>query len=95
MVMATTAYKANDMKGSYIATALACGFTSQLKSQWDNFLTMQQKLDILNHSYNMKQEDRTEVMVEDGHDVLVATISNYFIGSYAEYQASTKSILIN
>jgi len=35
------AYKAKDMKESHIATALACGFTGQLKSWWDNFLTMQ------------------------------------------------------
>ena len=43
----------------------------------------------------MKQEDRTESIVEDGHDVLVATISNHFIGNPAESQASAKSILIN
>ena len=31
-MMAVTAYKAKDMKGSHIATDLACGFTGQLKS---------------------------------------------------------------
>jgi len=69
------------MTGSHIATALACDFTGQLKSSWNNSLTMQQKFDILNHSYKMKQEDRTEVIVDDGHDVLVTTISNHFIDS--------------
>ena len=93
--MAATASKAKDMTASHIATALACGFTGQLESWWDDFLTMQQKLDILNHSYKMKQEDRTEVVVEDAHNVLVATISNHFISSSIEYQAATKSILIN
>jgi len=43
----------------------------------------------------MKQEDQSETIVEDGHDILVATISNHFIGSPVEYQASTKTILIN
>ena len=83
------------MTGSHIATALACDFTGQLKSSWNNSLTMQQKFDILNHSYKMKQEDRIEVIVEDGHDFLVATISNHFIGSPTKYQATAKSILIN
>jgi len=95
MVMAATAYKAKDMKGSHIATALACGFTGQLKRWWDYFLTMQQKLGILNHSYKTKQEDRTKVILEDGQDVLIATISNHFISRPAEYQASRKSILFN
>ena len=56
MVMPATAYKASDMTGSHIATTLACGFTGQLKSWWDYFLTMQQKLDILNHSYKIGHE---------------------------------------
>jgi len=71
MVMAATPYKSKDMKDSDIATATAYGFICQLKSWWDNFLIMQQKLDILNHSYKIKrEEDHTEVIIEDGHDVL-------------------------
>ena len=95
MVMVAAAYKFKDMKGSHIATAITYGFKGQLKSWWDNFLTIQQKPDILNHSHKVnKEEDTAEVVIEDGHDVLIATISNHFISNHTKYQAATKSILI-
>jgi len=57
---------------------------------------MQQKLDILNHSCKIKrEEDQAEVVIEDSHNVLVATISNHFIGTPTEYHPASKSILIS
>jgi len=59
-------------------------------------MTMQQKLDILNHSYSSrKEEDIIEVIIEDGYDVLIITISNTYVGNPTECQAIIKSILIN
>ena len=43
----------------------------------------------------MRQEDHSETVVEDGHDVLVAAISNHFIVSPVKYQASTRTIVFN
>jgi len=45
------------MKSSHIATTIAYGLTDQLKSWRDNFITMQQKFDILNRSYKIKKEE--------------------------------------
>jgi len=94
MVMAVAAYKGKDMSGSH-TTAVAYGFTGQLKSWWDNFITMQQKLEILSHSYKIKREnDMTKTIVKDGHDVLISTITHHFLDP-KQYQTATKSILIN
>jgi len=82
------------MTGIDIDTALAYDFTSHLKSWWDNFQTMQRKLDVLNHSYKIKrEEDRDEVIIEDGHDILIATISNHFIDSPIEYHCESRLVL--
>ena len=63
--MAAPAYKAKDMKGSH-APALANAFVDELKSWWDNVITMQEKLDIINHSYKIKKEENMTKVNKDG-----------------------------
>ena len=95
MVMALAAQKAKDMKGDHIATTISYGLTGQFKSWWDNFITMQQKLDILNHSYkSKKEEDMTDIIIEDGHDLLSFFLKIILLVALQSIMLLQKSILL-
>ena len=49
--MAIIAYKTKGLQGDQIATALAVGFSRQIKNWWENFFSPEARSEILNHGY--------------------------------------------
>ena len=94
MTMALSAYKAKKFTNSQAATASVIGFSGQLKSWWDNFLNNDARAKILNHTYKKLNDHGIEVDEQDGTEVLIHTITSYFLGNPKEEQASAKAILI-
>jgi len=95
MTIALSAYKAHKLINSQAATALVVGFSGQLKSWWDNFLTNDERSGILNHKYKKTNDRGVEIEEENGAEILIHTITLHFIGNPKEEQASSKTILIN
>ena len=93
MTMALLAYKAHKLTNSQAATALVVGFSGQLKSWWDNFLTDDERTKILNHKYKKTNDRGVEVKEENGAEML--TITLHFLGNPKKEQAASKTILIN
>ena len=52
--MAWMAYRLKHAKERHTASLLVSGFTKQLKNWWDNALTLQDKVVILEHTINFK-----------------------------------------
>jgi len=79
MTMALSAYKAHKLTNSQAATALVVGFSGQLKSWWDNFLTDEERMKIPNHKYKRLNDRGIEVEEENGAEMLIHTITLHFL----------------
>ena len=95
MTMALSAYKAKKIFNSQAATALVIGFSGQLKSWWDNMLTLEQRDAILSHKYTHRNSSGMDVEEEDAVESLIHTVTLHFVGNPKEEQAAAKIILIN
>ena len=61
--------------------------------QWDNYLTHDGRLSILNHAKN--ELDEHDEPIQDAFETLFHTMTLHFIGNPQEGQVDAKSILIN
>ncbi|KAK9697127.1 hypothetical protein RND81_08G016600 [Saponaria officinalis] len=95
MGMATAAYKKREANIQVIFGMLIAGFTGQLKNWWDNSLTLQDQLDIMNHKTIYEQNDGMLIEVNDCCDFLIITIGMYFVGNPQEELSFQKTILTN
>ena len=93
MGLAATAFKDNGYSNKNIAIIIVLGFSGQLKNWWDNYVTYDQRLAILNHATN-ELDERGE-RIQDAYETLVHTITLHFIGNRQEGQAVAKTVLIN
>ncbi|KAK9668727.1 hypothetical protein RND81_13G081900 [Saponaria officinalis] len=95
MGMATAAYKIQESREQVVFSMLIAGFTGQLKNWWDNSLTVDNQLEILNHKIVRYTEGDMEVEVNDCCDYLLIVIGMYFIGNPKEEFSSQKIVLTN
>jgi len=96
MTIAILAYKAKRLSNKQGATALAIGFQGQLKNWWDNFLSPDEREQILSYRITKTNDQgREEEEEEAASGVLIHTITLHFLGNPREEQAAAKSILIN
>ena len=95
MTMAVFAYKAKRYSGAQATIALAIGFAGQMKNWGDNFLDAETREKILNHHYTKPKDDATVVIIEEGPEMLIHTITLHLIGNPKKEQASFKTIFIN
>ncbi|KAK9668628.1 hypothetical protein RND81_13G073000 [Saponaria officinalis] len=95
MDMATAAYKLRELREQVVFSMLVAGFTGQLKNWWDNSLTPETQLEILNHKTIRYTEGGMEVEVNDCCDYLLIVIGMYFVGNPQEEFSSQKIILTN
>ena len=83
MGVAAAAFKVIGYSNKNIATRIVHGFSGQLKNWWDNYLTYDQRLAILNHTTN--ELDEHGECVQDAFETLVHTITLHFIGNPQEF----------
>ena len=93
MRVAAAAFKINEYANRDAAAIIVLGFSGQLqlKSWWDNHLTYDERLAILNHT----KLDTQGNSIQDPVETLIHTITLHFISNPKEGQAAAKSILIN
>ncbi|GAV65273.1 hypothetical protein CFOL_v3_08788, partial [Cephalotus follicularis] len=84
MTMVNNAYKIKNTSNKVVANLLIVGFTRQLKTWWDNVLTVQQQTEIL---YSIQTDEIGEPIldlnnepIEDSVATLIYNITKYFIG---------------
>lgn len=85
MVMVVNAYKTQqEVSDHEVANLLVAGFIGQLKRWWDNYLTDEQKSQILNaywiYEYGQCIQDENGEIIQDAVDTLIFSISQHFIG---------------
>ena len=95
MGMAKMAYKVKNITEQDIASLLITGFTGQLKYWWDNSLTLQDKLSILDHTIEIEDDLGNINTKNDACDYLLVTIAMHFIGNPQEELTSSKIFLTN
>ncbi|RVW23260.1 hypothetical protein CK203_093426 [Vitis vinifera] len=100
MTMVSTAYKLNNRLPDHaVAQTIVAGFTGQLKGWWDNYLTSDDKNNILK-AYRINESNEV-VKDEDGQDIedavatLIYSISKHFIGDPAKIKDKTADLLTN
>ena len=92
MVYATTC-KANNNDEKAVAIMIVYGFTGTLRSWWDNFLTLSQKLEILN-SVKTETNELGQISTRmDATYTLAQTILYHFIGLYDNNAESYRYLL--
>jgi len=92
MLMAATAYSANDNKDTVITDMLISGFTGQLKGWWDNYLTPEAKYAI---THAVKTSPNQSEPVPDTVNTLLYTIIVHFTGKNNLYVDKIQEQLIN
>lgn len=94
--MACIAYRTKRLSAKDIVAVLAYGFTGQLKGRWDNYLSPDERDEIINHKSVVGTfDDGSDKWESDGHRVLIHTITLYFLGNPKEQQANSKQVLNN
>ena len=100
MTMVSTTYKLNNRLSDHAVTqTLVAGFIGQLKWWWGNYLTFDDRNDILN-TYRIN-EDNEVVKNEEGQDIedavatLIYSISKHFSGDPAKIKDKTIDLLTN
>jgi len=91
MAVAAAAFKINEYANRDTTTIIVLGFSRQLKNWWDNHLTYDERLAILNHTKVDAQGNNNQDVVK----TLIHTITLYFIDNPREGQATTKFVLIH
>ena len=79
MGVAVAAFKVNGYSNKNIATIIVIRFSAQLKNWWDNYLTFDQRLAILNHTTN--ELDEHGERVQDAFETLVHPKTLHFISN--------------
>jgi len=85
-------YKVNGYSKKNVATIIVHRFSGQLKNWWDNNLTFEERLAILNHTIEELHEH--EELIQDAYETLIHTIALHFIGNPQEGQVTAKTVLI-
>jgi len=83
---ATAALKVNGYSNKNVVTVIVLGFFGQLMNLWDNYLTYDAPLAILNHT-TIEFDEHGE-RIRDEYETLVHTITLHFIGNPQEGQAA-------
>lgn len=81
---AANVYKTQrDVSNHAVANLLVACFMDQLKGWWDNYLTDEQKMQILNAyriEYDQRMVDENGQIIQDAVSTLIFSISQHFIG---------------
>ena len=93
MGVAATAFKVSGYSNKNVTTIIAVGFSGQLKNLWNNYLTYDERLVILNHTTN--EYDERGKHIQDAPETLVHTITLHFVGNPQKGQAAAKIVIIN
>ena len=100
MTMVSTTYKLNNrLLDHIVAQTIVARFTGQLKGWWDNYLTFEDRNDILK-AYRINENNEV-VRDEDGQDredvvsTLIYSISKHFIGDPTKIKDKTTDLLTN
>ena len=78
--VAAAAFKVNEYANRDAATIIVLGFSGQLKNWWDNHLTYEERLAILNHT----KVDAQGNNIQDAVKTLIHTITLHFISNPQE-----------
>ena len=95
MGMAIVAYKAKPLDEQIIFGFIISGFTGQLKNWWDNLLTLQDRLEILNHVTDIMDDQGNVFQKSDCCDFLIIVIAFHFVGNPTQTLSSGETILQN
>ena len=79
MEVGAAAFKVNEYINRDAATIIVLGFPGQLKNWWDNYLTFEERLAILNHTTEEIDEHREQI--QDAYETLIHTITLHFVGN--------------
>ncbi|XP_059281056.1 uncharacterized protein LOC132034705 [Lycium ferocissimum] len=102
MGMAITAYKIKHAGDRYAASLIISGFTGMLKNWWDNYLSEDNRAQILGAitiGSVMKMEGNNQVVIEeameDASATLIYSIAKHFIGEPKLFQDRSLELLNN
>jgi len=84
MLMAATTFRTTGNTDRQVTHILMAGFLGQLKGWWDNYLSLDQRLEIMN-----SQKEENGELVEDATNVLIYSILKAFIGEPDQLQENT------
>ena len=89
MTLAASAYKVKGNNDQGIANLIIAGFTGQLKGWWDNYISTEDKTNILNkRKIIVKTENNVLIQTEEDNMVntLIFTIMKNFVGNPNHFQ---------
>ncbi|GAV72877.1 LOW QUALITY PROTEIN: hypothetical protein CFOL_v3_16365, partial [Cephalotus follicularis] len=99
MTIVSNAHKIKNNSDKTVANLLIAGFTRQLKVWWDNVLTTQQQIEILETiQVNELKEpilDSNNETIEDALSTLIYNIAKYFVGDPTYLKDRTADQLSN
>jgi len=90
-----TAYKTRGLDQRTQAIPIINGFQGQLKYWWDNFLSEEEHIKIIDFQRVFADEDGMQRSKPAAASILIHTITLHFLGNPKKEQASAKSVLIN